>query len=967
MEYDELYKKYIKLQKENDYLKNENVRLNNLVSIIQKKEFHAKHYEEIQKKSLNITENYTEQKTYFNPHLNNNSSPEEKINLFLSLFKGRSDVYAKRWEKSDGKGGYSPVCLNEWDKVLCHKPKTKCSSCPNKIYSKLDNSVINKHIRGEITAGIFPMLEDETCYFLAIDFDDGEWQKDILEIRKICLELFIPFAVERSRSGSGAHMWFFFEEKISAYTARQFGTALLTYAMEKRYQLNFSSYDRLFPNQDFMPKGGLGNLIALPLQKIPRQKNNSIFIDENFNGYTDQGSFLSSLKKITKEDLNKFISKLSINGELGSLKDKNTEIDKPWKQYKIDEELNLNEFPENIELIKANMLYLKKEGLSNSILNQIKRFAAFKNPDFYRSQAMRLSTYNKPRVISLSEDSKNYLALPRGCEDDILNFLQKQNISVTDERNNGLKIEANFNGILRPEQEEAVRALTKYDNGVISATTAFGKTVIAANIISNKKVNTLVIVHTTQLLEQWKKRLEEFLIFDNSSTDSPKKSKQTGNIGQFSGSKNKLTNIIDISTMQSLYRGDEVKDFIKNYGMVIVDECHHVSAFSLEQILKRVSAKFVYGLTATPIRKDGHEPIIFMQCGPLRYKVDPLKQADNRPFNHYVIPRFTGFRMLSEDSTSINDVYSNIISSKLRNDLIISDIISSVNDGRNPIVLTERTAHVDILASELKNHLKNIIVLTGNLSNKNKKEEIIKLNQIPKNENFVIVATGKLVGEGFDEPRLDTLFLAMPISWKGTIQQYSGRLHRLYENKQEVQIYDYVDIHIHMLEKMYQKRLKGYSDIGYKIKSSMNINEKVDSIYNRNNYIETYQNDIRLTKSQLIIASPYIGKIGLSRFFHDFINIINRKVEVIIITKPIDETKDTLRDSLQLTIETLKKNSVTVKFKKNLNIKFSIIDKKVLWYGGINPLGSNNSDDNLIRLDSYEIPKELLKEFFENE
>ena len=295
--------------------------------------------------------------------------------------------------------------------------------------------------------------------------------------------------------------------------------------------------------------------------------------------------------------------------------------------------------------------------------------------------------------------------------------------------------------------------------------------------------------------------------------------------------------------------------------------------------------------------------------------------------------------------------------------MIIEDILTSVKEGRNPIVLTERTAHVDILSKMLKKHLKNVVVLTGILSNKEKKEEMHKLSQIPKNENIVIIATGKLVGEGFDEPRLDTLFLAMPISWKGTLQQYSGRLHRLYNGKQEVQVYDYVDIHINMLEKMYQKRLKGYSDIGYKIKGNSDSEGNLDSIYNGDNYTEVYRNDVKLTQNQLIIASPFISKSSINRFLHDFIFLINQKVEIIIITKPIDDIRDSLKESMSMTFENLKENGITLKFKSNLNIKFTIMDKSIFWYGGISPLSTHNIDDSLIRLNSHEIPKELLKEF----
>ena len=469
------------------------------------------------------------------------------------------------------------------------------------------------------------------------------------------------------------------------------------------------------------------------------------------------------------------------------------------------------DIPETVHITRANMLYINKNGFSNKALNSLKRMAAFRNPDFYKAQAMRLPTYDKPRIISLSDETSDYLCLPRGCELDLVNLLGnlKADVEWADKTSLGRAISVEFNGLLRDEQADATDSMLRYDNGVLSATTAFGKTVIGAKLISERKVNTLVLVHTQQLLEQWKKRLNQFLTINEKLPDEPVKKrgrkKVRSIIGQLGGGKKTLSGIIDIAVMQSLAKGDEVNEIVRDYGMIIVDECHHVPAFSFEQILKSALAKYVYGLTATPVRQDGHHPIIFMHCGPVRYKVDAKEQAEKRPFDHYIIPRFTHFRKpvgQDEKQWSIGEIYSEISTSPIRNQLIIEDVISCVKEGRNPIVLTERTAHVELIADQLSKALPNVIELIGGMSAKERRAALGRLSSIPANENIVIVATSRFVGEGFDEPRLDTLFLAMPVACKGTVQQYAGRLHRLYQDKNEVQIYDYVDVHVGVLERM---------------------------------------------------------------------------------------------------------------------------------------------------------------------
>lgn len=961
MEYEELYRKYQKLLEENKRLKIENedlkIRLGLSLPLLAS-QIHLIEEE----KDLSNQFNGTEQVTH-------NSSPQEKINLFMSLFRGRDDVYAKRWQNKEGKSGYSPVCLNEWVKGICSKPKIKCSDCENKNYAILDYSTIDRHLRGKAVFGIYPMLPEETCYFLTMDFDDDGWQKDINTLRNICTEKNIPFAVERSQSGNGAHMWFFFKDQISAATARKFGTLLLTQAMSKRHEIKFNSYDRLFPNQDTLPKGGFGNLIALPLQTAARKSNNSVFIDENFIPYIDQWRYLSNIRKMNEEEIDGYIIQLGIGNELGELRQIEDEEAKPWEKKNADSRLNGSDIPNEIYITKANMLYIKKKGFSNKALNTMKRIAAFRNPDFYKAQAMRLPTFDKPRIISLSDETPDYLCLPRGCEIDLTNLFEplKADIEWLDETFSSKNIKVEFNGQLRDEQIDAVSKMLQYDNGVLSAATAFGKTVIGAKLIAERKVNTLVLVHTQQLLEQWKERLTQFLTINEDLPTDPVKrrgrQKVRSIIGQLGGGKKNLSGIIDIAIMQSLVKGDEVKDVVRDYGMFIVDECHHVPAFSFEQILKNVSAKYVYGLTATPVRQDGHHPIIFMHCGPVRYKVDAREQAEKRPFEHYIIPRFTPFRKpVSQDEKewSIGDIYSEISTSQIRNQLIIDDVIKCVKEGRNPIILTERKAHVELIAAELAKTIPNVIELTGGMTTKERKAKLERLSSTPHDSNIVIVATGRFVGEGFDEPRLDTLFLAMPVAWKGTVQQYAGRLHRLYQNKNEVQIYDYVDVHVGVLERMYHKRLKGYAAIGYTAKSDSKPFEATNAIFDNHNFMTVFSNDISASKSDIVIISPYMTKKRLSQMLNILSLGIKNGAKLTIITRPEEDYKEKDRAAFSDMVNSIRLIGAMLILKSNIHQKFVVIDQSIVWYGSINLLSFGKSEESIMRLDSINIANELI-------
>lgn len=743
--------------------------------------------------------------------IHNYSSPKDKIAVFRSLFRGREDVYPNRWESKTGKSGYSPACKNEWS-FVCKKPQIKCSECSHREFIPITDEIIANHLDAKInhTIGIYPMLQDETCWFVAIDFDKRNWKQDAAAVMETCVNLQVPAALERSRSGEGGHVWVFFDQPIEASLARKFGCALLTKTMECRYELGLDSYDRLFPNQDTLPKGGFGNLIALPLQGGPRKDGNSVFVDENLVPYEDQWSFLSGLRKMTLSQIESKTQEITRNSHVLNVGiwDEEIDEDSPWdrKQIVFDEVQVDVSLPSKVHVILSNMIYIEKKGLSAQMINQVSRLASFQNPDFYKTQAMRLPTYGKPRVIGCAEDFAKHIAIPRGCLNLLSNLFEKYGVEllISDERNKGVEIDVHFTGQLSILQDTAARSILAHDTGILSATTAFGKTVVAASIIASRKVNTLVLVHRRELMDQWKERLSSFLNVD---------SKEIGSIG---GGKEKRTGKIDIAVIQSLNYKGQIKDYLTEYGQIVVDECHHVSAFSFEQVLKKASAKYVVGLTATPTRQDGQQPIVLMQCGPIRTRIDAKSQAFVRGFEHKVVPRYTTFQLPSlQAAPSIQTIYQYLVDDEKRNELIFDDLLKCLDQGRSPILLAERTAHVEYFERKLEKFAKNVIVLRGGMGKKQREELRQRIANIADTEERVFIATGKLIGEGFDDARLDTLFLVHPISWKGSLQQYAGRLHRSHANKQDVQIYDYVDIQVPLLMSMYRKRVKGYRTMGY--------------------------------------------------------------------------------------------------------------------------------------------------------
>jgi superfamily II DNA or RNA helicase len=657
--------------------------------------------------------------------------------------------------------------------------------------------------------GVYAMLLDETCWFLAADFDGAGWMEDAAAFVETCRLVSVPVSVERSRSGNGAHAWIFFTAPMQASVARSLGSYLITETMARHHQLRMESYDRLFPNQDTLPRGGFGNLIALPLQYEARKEGNTVFVDADFHPYTDQWSFLASAGSIDPDTAGLIAREAAARGQvvgvrLPDLADE--DIVSPWARSpsgKPRAESVPGPLPERANAVLAQRLYVEKAELPSQLINQIKRLAAFQNPEFYKKQQMRLSTALTPRVIACAEDLPQHVALPRGCRQEVEALLRHHGVAlcVDDQRQQGDAAEFTFRGELTPLQQKAAREILQHDGGVLVAPPGSGKTVLATFLIAQRGRSTLILVHRRPLLDQWVAQLSMFLGID------PRE------VGQIGGGRRAPNGRLDVAMIQSLVRKGSVDDIVATYGHVVVDECHHVPAASFERVLSEIRARYVVGLTATPQRRDGLHPILEMQFGPVRFTADPKQHAAG---NRRLVIRHTAFQLPgSATEPGIQEIYRSLTSDEARNQLIIDDVLRALGDGRSPLLLTERRNHLEYFASRLRAHVQHLVVLQGGKSANRNQDLGSLLSDIPEGDQRLVIATGRYIGEGFDDARLDTLFLAMPISWKGTLVQYAGRLQRLRLEKTEVRIFDYVDSHVPVLSRMFQKRLRTYRAIGY--------------------------------------------------------------------------------------------------------------------------------------------------------
>lgn len=734
-------------------------------------------------------------------------SPASKLRLFRELFIGRQDVFAVRWEnRGRGRSGYAPRCANEWRQGVCGKPRVRCGACPNQAFVTLDDSQLLAHLRGRQVIGIYPLLPEDTCRLLAIDLDGGSWRSDVRTIREASRSLGLEPAIERSRSGRGGHVWFFFADAVPAADARRLGLSLLTRAMADGAAVGLASYDRLFPSQDVLPNGGFGNLIALPLQLEARNVGNTEFVDDELEPHRDQWSYLASLPRIGSDLLDEINAHAGEEGEL-AVRSVTEESRRPWRPPRsLRERLGDVSMPDAVTATIADRLYVERSAIPPALAHAIKRLATFSNPMFLELQRMQMSVARTPRVIGCFEDLPRHIALPRGCVSEVEALLAEFHVrfDLEDERVDGEPVMLRFEGELNETQQRAVIAMLANETGVLCAPPGWGKTVVASSLIAARGCSTLVLVHRQPLVEQWAERLSQF-------TDTSSES-----IGRIGAGRRRATGHIDIAMVQTLTRTEAANDLLRHYGHVVVDECHHVPAVSIERLLSQVPARYVTGLTATPYRRDGHQPIITMQCGPIRHHVDAARAGMQRDLEFLVTRRDTGFDAARlPNGASIQEIYGALADDRERLDLVVNDARQLLDGGRAVMILTERRDHLQRLADSLRGDVPNIVVLHGGIQVKARRAALQHLSELSHDQPRLVLATGRYIGEGFDDPRLDTLLLTMPIAWKGTLVQYAGRLHRTHPAKHDALIYDYVDADVPVLRRMYGKRLRAYRKMGY--------------------------------------------------------------------------------------------------------------------------------------------------------
>ncbi len=914
------------------------------------------------------------------------SKAAQKLDLFRSLFKGRQDVYAHGYRRKDGGIAYTPACANEWKPGICPKGtsvKTRCADCGQRVFLPLGDQAIIRHFKGtsetfkDVIALYVLEPDGNTTSLLVADFDGEGWKEAVTAYRNTARAFGIDVAVERSRSGAGGHAWIFFVTPVSARLARNLGSAIITKAMQSCDALRFDAYDRMFPAQDTVIQGGFGNAIALPFQGRAQHLGNSVFVDDTLEAYPDQWLFLSQIARATEQQARRLIEACGSNvlGELAETKPAPKSGDSPRKSHDT-RKLTQDDFFSPLEIVQADMLYIPTDSLSHAATDVIRRIAAFGNPEFYRAQAMHRPVYNKPRIIYLGETRENCIALPRGCKQRLVETLQDAGTrySIQDERFSGPALDIDFAGTLRDEQQRAADLLLKHDDGILSAPTGFGKTVVGAYLISQVKLPTLVIVPKTALVEQWVDKLNDFLEIKVEAapllTPSGRPSKRKRpTIGRIGGGKNKPSGIVDVATYQSLVEKstdglDGVKSLVRNYGLVLCDECHHAAAPQLERILKAATARRVYGLSATPKRSDGLDSALYMLCGPIRCKISPKEQATRQGFERVLIPRFTKIRFPNlEAGVSFNQVVDKLCAHEARNEMIVGDVVHALDEGKMPLVVTKRKVHAQLLFDAITSTGKSARLLVGEGTPRQKRDRLNEAAQESERSLFAIVATESYLGEGFDMPRLDTLFLATPISWDGNVTQQSGRLHREYEGKAAVYVYDYVDNSIPMLERMYKRRLKTYAALGYTAAlDSSAETAHTASFVDAEAFRKEFERDIEAATHSIELFAPYASLSFASSICSIFEYTISRGIRIvctICAASPESRPQEPLPDQLKKAVSRLRNSGCEVIFDEMAVAGLAVFDEKTVWYGNLPLLAFPKAEDCSLRFESAEIAHDV--------
>lgn len=602
------------------------------------------------------------------------------------------------------------------------------------------------------------------------------------------------------------------------------------------------------------------------------------------------------------------------------------------------------------------------------IQNQIRSLAAFDNPEFYKNKRLGYSNYYNFSAVYLGKDIDGYIQIPRGLRENVIQECEKAGISVdvSDQRETGQPIRVAFKGDLRMQQELAAEKLLSHSDGVLSAATAFGKTVVCSYLIAERKVNTLILLQSKDLLNQWVDELNHFLEIREEppeyETKTGRKKKRNSVIGVLHGNKNTLTGIIDVAMVGSMYSRGKFNERINSYGMVIMDECHHAASNTSMELLQKINAKYVYGVSATPKRGDSLDRIIYMLLGPLRHRFTALERAKEQGIGHYFVPRYTRVVDTVESKDNINKAYNLISTSKVRNEMIIDDVITCVARKQTPVILTRFKEHAKLLHDALKEKADHVFLLYGDNSDKENTEIRVKLKQIPENESLILVATGQKIGEGFDFPRLDVLMLAAPVSFEGRLEQYVGRLNRDYVGKEAVYVYDYIDSHVRYFDKMYAKRLRTYGKTGFSIwTQELQSKQIINAIFDSVNYTEKFEQDIVESEKMVVISSPDIRQDKIDRF----LLLIKKRQEVgvkvtVITTDPEDITYGKSDVCYEL-IRTMQLVGINVITRTEVEECFAVIDDEIVWHGGMNLLGKADVWDNLMRIRNSQVATELLE------
>lgn len=911
--------------------------------------------------------------------------------FFMMFCRGRKDVYDLRYTNpKTGKNGYYSQCFNRWDRG-CHiqkKDGVRCKDCELRAYKPVTLPLIKAHMNGTDPNGndvvaIYPMLENNLCQLLVFDFDnhakgaeqedyaniDDGWKEEINALRRICKNLDVDAVVERSRSGRGAHLWIFFKEMVPARLARRFGFALLEKGAESVNLKSFKYYDRMIPTQDALPEGGLGNVIALPLQGMALKSGNSAFIDENWNAYEDQLNVLAGTRRLTRQGIEDY---LSLWYSTGSISEDNG-TDAPWDK---NSEIEAGSVKGVVRIVLADRIYIDSTGMSNKTKRQLRRMATFSNKQYFQNQAMDMPNYDESRFIYLGSDEGKYIVLPRGLREEILKKFDNAGISykIEDKRTKGQELNISFRGELRESQIPAVETMLENETGILHAATAFGKTVVCCDMIARRGISTLILVDRADLMNQWIKRLEEFLDIDEElpeyQTKTGRTRKRKSLIGNLQGAHDTLTGIVDVAMIRSLKKKDGFHPKLKEYAQVYFDECHHAASDSAIEVLQEINAKYVYGVTATPKRGDGKEKINEFLLGPIRYRFTAKDRAEEQNINHLVYPRFT--RTVKPHHLSKtpygNDAYELIRNNDVRDEQIIRDVADCVQAGRTPVVLTKYVDHAKKLSERLKTYADRLILLTGANGTKARRAQVEELNKVDNSDSLILVGTGSLLGEGFDFPRLDTLFMATPVSGENVVEQYVGRLNRDYDGKENVIVYDYVDSHIPKFDKMYSARMKAYKKIGYELCVNMDgEKQKANAIYDIENYAETYLKDLEEANSAVVVSSPRLNNQKVDRI----INMLGKRrelgVKVTIVTWHPDAYKYGKDDVRMELMERLRKAGFEIRLVEETCEHYAVIDNEIVWYGSVNLLSKEDAEDNLMRVCSKDIAAELLEMTFGSE